>query len=206
MPEVADFASQLDENSPQGTDQYSTVDEQLRLLKHVVLNQLGGLGNEKIEVAAGLINAITKIFDDGQARDISSVLTLQGNGVIDFNRKPARNAKLTKYSTPHTVVVPASGVLTLNLATGSSFEVVMSGSISSIVFQNWPPAGELGEVVLFTKGAGVATSITWPGSVRWTGGITPAAPTQTANKYDVYVLISNDGGSNIFGALYSRNA
>ena len=51
------------------------------------------------------------------------------------------------------------------------------------------PAG--GGFILELQNGGAAT-VTWPAAVDWPGG---TAPTLTASGYDVFVFITDDGGT-----------
>lgn len=96
----------------------------------------------------------------------------------------------------------ATGSVTLNLTNGNVFNVTMTGN-TTFTFSG-ATSGKACAFTLYLKqdGAG-GRVVTWPGSVKWSGG----APslTTTASAVDVLVFESLDGGSNWFGSLVGTN-
>jgi hypothetical protein len=83
-----------------------------------------------------------------------------------------------------------SATTTLDLATANFFAATVSGSVSW-VFAN-PPANTVasGLILEITNGGGYTNN--WPASVDWPSGV---APIITTSGTDVFVFITDDGGT-----------
>jgi hypothetical protein len=125
----------------------------------------------------------------------SPATTLQVNGETNF---------LTVSETKATPAI-SSSTLTLNLATATLFYVTLNSSIGTLTLSNPPASPRVFSFTLQLVGDGTARTITWPGSVRWQGGLAPT-PTATLNKVDTYVFFTHDGGSNYFAFTAGQNA
>lgn len=90
MPlESATVIPQLDPDNPLGTDPISNGDNHVRLIKEVLVNQLGSLGAELLTVTAGQIN--TAAASAGQyATGTSTTSLLIGIGTKTFTTQTAR--------------------------------------------------------------------------------------------------------------------
>lgn len=90
MPlESATVIPQLDPDNPLGTDPISNGDNHVRLIKAVLVNQLGSLGTELLTVTAGQIN--TAAASAGQyATGTSTTSLLIGIGTKTFTTQTAR--------------------------------------------------------------------------------------------------------------------
>lgn len=92
----------------------------------------------------------------------------------------------------------ASGVLTLNCALGNVFAVSLNAAITSLTFSNIP-TGAYSLTLAFTCD-GTARAVTWPASVKWSGGTAPTL-TSTLNKVDIFVLNVWDGTGTTWYAM-----
>jgi hypothetical protein len=98
----------------------------------------------------------------------------------------------------------AGGVLTLNATTGNVFAISLNSNISTITMSGAPAGGTAyGMTVAFTAD-GTARSIAWPASFRWAGGTAPTL-TATANKVDIFVFVTWDGGSTWYAHIAGQN-
>lgn len=88
---------------------------------------------------------------------------------------------------------PTSGTAVTLVGTGVN-DVTLTGN-ATLTFPSLPPAGSARTfmVVLRQDGTGART-VTWPGTVKWPGGITPTL-TAAAGKADVFTFSSVDGTS-----------
>lgn len=96
----------------------------------------------------------------------------------------------------------ATGAVTLNLTNGNVFNVTTTGNVT-FTFSG-ATSGRACSFALYLRQDGTGNrTVTWPGSVRWSGG----APTRTAtaSAIDIFVFESIDGGSNWFGSLVGAN-
>lgn len=79
---------------------------------------------------------------------------------------------------------------------GSNYYTANYSSSVTVSFTNFPS----NRVYSWTLeiNAGVSLSISWPGSVKWSGG---TAPTFGSNKVSLIMFVTTDGGSNIYGSF-----
>lgn len=83
----------------------------------------------------------------------------------------------------------------VDMSSGSYFTKTLSAS-TTFTFSNPPVSGNAGSFALEIIGASTYT-ITWPSSVKWSGGIAPDAP--AAGEKDVYTFVTIDGGTTYYG-------
>ena len=81
---------------------------------------------------------------------------------------------------------------TLDLSTGTYFSFTPSGA-TTVSFTNAPASGKAVGFAVEINGDGSA--ITWPSSVKWSGG---TAPTATASK-ELYTFVTTNGGAEYYG-------
>jgi hypothetical protein len=107
--------------------------------------------------------------------------------------------RLKDYSEASATPVVSAGTLTLDLESGSVFDVVLTDDVTSLVLANPPAAGSAGSATLILRqDATGGRTLAWPSSIRWAGG-TPPLVTPAANGVDMYAFISRDGGVTWFG-------
>jgi hypothetical protein len=98
-----------------------------------------------------------------------------------------------------------SGTLTLDLETGSVFEVILTQNVTSLVLANPPAAGCAGSCsIILRQDATGGRTLSWPSSIKWAGGAPPPITT-AAGAVDFYGLITRDGGENWFGFPAGQN-
>lgn len=89
----------------------------------------------------------------------------------------------------------AGGVVTREFtATGTS-------AAATLTFNNPPPAGSM-VVITIIQGGGGSNTVTWPASVKWSGGTAPTLTTTVA-KRDTFVFMWN--GSNYYNTSQQLN-
>lgn len=107
--------------------------------------------------------------------------------------------------TEKNVAVTATATTTLNCALGNVFAIALGVNISTLQFSNVPASGKVFSMTLkLTQDATGNRSVTWPASIKWPGNTAPTL-TATANKYDVLVLWTSDGGVTWTGSVGSQN-
>ena len=96
----------------------------------------------------------------------------------------------------------ATGATTLNLANGNVFNITLTGN-ATFTFSGATSGQACSFSLYLRQNATGGRTVTWPGSVRWSGG----APTLTtsANAVDILVFESLDGGTTWFGSLVGAN-
>ena len=92
----------------------------------------------------------------------------------------------------------------VSLSAGGSFSLVLSEN-TTISFADAPATGSSGlslKVKQDVSGSGF--TVTWPASVQWPGGAAPAL-TATADKSDVFVFTTDDGGASFVGLVAGKD-
>ena len=93
--------------------------------------------------------------------------------------------------------------LTLNLSTATLFYVTLNAA-TSVIFSNPPASPKVFSFTLQFLANGTPYSVTWPASVRWSGGMQPNITT-TNGKIDTFTFMTHDGGANWFGIVNGQN-
>ena len=130
------------------------------------------------------------------------VLTSNGNAPPTWST-PTTSTTLPSGYTEGTSAITAAATTTVNCATSNNFLVNMSANITSLAFSNIPASGKLYRVTLFLNYTGAFT-VTWPASVKWSGGTAPTL-TSSANKTDIITLTTRDGGVTWYGISDGMN-
>lgn len=120
-----------------------------------------------------------------------------------------QNATLTGYAAlvngggQETVsTLSATGSTTLDLANGNIFNVTLTGD-TTFIFTG-ATSGKACSFALYRKQDSTGSrTVTWPSSVKWSGG----APTltTTASSVDILVFETIDGGTTWYGSLVGTN-
>ena len=92
----------------------------------------------------------------------------------------------------------------VSLSAGGSFSLALSGN-TTISFAGAPATGSSGFSFKVTQDAGGSGfTVTWPASVKWPTGTAPVL-TATANKSDVFVFTTDDGGASFVGLVAGKD-
>ena len=94
--------------------------------------------------------------------------------------------------------------LAINSATNENWTLSLSASITSISITGWPSAGFTGKVRLAITNGGAFTMSGWPAGTIWPGGTAPVI-TSGAGKRDIILLMSDDGGTTIYGSVVGQD-
>jgi hypothetical protein len=106
--------------------------------------------------------------------------------------------KATNYVATMPATITASSTTTIDLSTGSFFNVTLSANITTLNLIN----GQVGTYyIVFTQDAIGGRTVSFPASFKWSGGLVPTI-TPTANKEDVVTLIYN---GTTFRAVVAQN-
>ena len=81
---------------------------------------------------------------------------------------------------------------TLDLSTGTTFSFTPSGA-TTVSFTNPPASGNA--IGFSVEVIGDGSAITWPDSIKWSGGTAPVA---SVSK-ELYTLVTTDGGTTYYG-------
>ncbi|MGI0076975.1 MAG: hypothetical protein ACREAU_06185, partial [Nitrosopumilaceae archaeon] len=133
----------------------------------------------------------------------TNTLTIVGTGTLAMQDGTISRPLLKDYAEVKTS--PAVGATTtLDLENGNTFEVTLTQN-TTVVISNPPASGNAGNFTFIVTQDGTGSrTITWPGSVRWSGG-TPPTLTTTAGKTDILTFVTTDGGSTWYGFTAGLN-
>ena len=93
---------------------------------------------------------------------------------------------------------------TVLLSVGGSFSLTLSDN-TTVTFADAPATGSSGFSLKVKQDAsGSGYTVTWPASVQWPGGTAPDL-TATADKSDVFVFTTDDGGSSFVGLVAGKD-
>jgi hypothetical protein len=149
---------------------------------------------------------------------LSSPLTpTAGNHVGDRDYNDARYAqaiggnlnltvpiKLKQVVETQTTLSISAGVVSINMALGNIFTVVMNQNITSMTFTNIPSTGTVGYFTLIlTQDSTGSRIVSWPASVLWANGVTPTL-TAAPSDFDTITLITYNGGTNWYGVFAAK--
>ena len=125
--------------------------------------------------------------------NFATVSTLQVSGVASFT---------TTTEAGKTVTI-ASSAASLDLSTAALFVITLNSNVSAS-FVNPPPSPRVGSFTVAMSADGTARAVTWPTTVKWSGG-TPPTITSTAGKVDIFSFLTNNGGSSYYGFTSDQN-
>jgi hypothetical protein len=155
------------------------------------------------KIAAGAVST-AKLADGAVtaakiAADAVGASQLQDGIPINMQGALLSGAELRDYSETSPAAAISAGTLTLDLATGSVFEVVLIENVSSLILANPPAAGRAGAMTLILRqDATGGRTLAWPTTIKWPGGVPPAL-TSAAGAIDVAALVTRNGGSTWYG-------
>jgi hypothetical protein len=135
----------------------------------------------------------------------SGVATLDGASKLTSSQIPSLvgYAALPANGGRETVsTANASGATTLNLNNGNVFNSTLTGN-TTFSFSGATNGSACSFTLYLRQDATGSRTVSWPASVKWSGG----APslTSTANAIDILVFESIDGGTTWFGSLVGAN-
>lgn len=97
-------------------------------------------------------------------------------------------------------LVNAAGAITIDRAGGEIHRLLLIGTVTDVTILGWPPGGQFARLVLEIQDQG-GYGFAFPDSVMWPSGMVPAI---TPNGNDVFILITFDGGSTIYGNVVGQ--
>jgi len=104
-----------------------------------------------------------------------------------------------------TTVTISAGTATFDLSLSNTFKCSLTANITTFTVSNWTASKTATVSIRLTQDATGSRTVALPAGWRWAGGTAPTI-TGTANKADILILYSDDGGTTIFPALYTQNA
>lgn len=121
-------------------------------------------------------------------------------GDVNMADNIVERPELKDYGITHNAQASVSGAAAIDLETGNSQKITVTGNITSMAFNNPPASGIDGSLTLYVVQGGTGSyTIVWPTSVDWPGGTGPTIST-AVGSVDIYVFKTIDGGTTWFGA------
>lgn len=116
MPiESATYIQDLNDNNPDGSDDYATADDHLRLIKGVLQNQFTSLGAAAVTATAADLNLLA----GAQAAGLSAAELLFVNGVTSAIQTQLDNRSLVGHTHTLSAITDAGTLAALNTINGS---------------------------------------------------------------------------------------
>jgi hypothetical protein len=146
----------------------------------------------------------------------SNTITTSGSNVttIGYNSQPSSSTASNEITLGDTNVnrfrIPGAGIdntsaaLTgttpsINVSARDTYTHTLTGN-TTYSFTNIPPSGIVGTVsLIITQSSSTAYTLTWPASVKWSGGTQPDDP--EISDIDMYSFMTVDGGTTWYGFL-----
>jgi hypothetical protein len=107
---------------------------------------------------------------------------------------------VTRYVETGPIVSISSGTLTIDLATGTLFEVSLNQNISTLTINNAASSGKVSTFSLMFVGDGTPRTITWPASVKWPNDVPPTLSASNG-AVDVFTFFTRNGGTTWYGII-----
>lgn len=99
----------------------------------------------------------------------------------------------------------SSNTITVDFENGNHASVTLDDDLTTITINNVPPTGDAAPLVLYiTQDNTGGHTVTFPSSFRWAGGTAPTI-TSTADRTDIFVAITRDGGTTYAATIYGQN-
>ena len=154
----------------------------------------------RVNAAANGFEFHQEVFTD--LADVPNAYTGQALKVLRVNN--AENAvefwQINRVDMPCPSVITATGSVALDRANGEVQRLSVTGNVTAMTVANWAPSGTLGKLSLEVVNTGSFT-VVWPTGTKWPGG---SAPTVTHSGRDIFVLMSFDGGTTIYGNVVGQ--
>jgi hypothetical protein len=123
--------------------------------------------------------------------------------VATLTANNASNLTAGKIVETYTAPTISAGTLTIDLSTGTVFNVLNSANVTTFTISN-ATASKASAFTLFITGNTTVTTQSWGSSVKWSGGTAPTLTT-TNGKVDILTFVTNNGGTTWFGFVGGQN-
>jgi hypothetical protein len=128
------------------------------------------------------------------AGDVALVVSLGSGNWRCLFYQPKSGGYVAGYSLN---TLGTTGSVTLDVSLSENHRVAPTGNVT-LSFTNPLPSGQVSVFSVIVDMGATAYTVTWPASVRWPGGSTPAL--SGASKVDLFSFWSRDGGTTWYGA------
>ena len=119
---------------------------------------------------------------------------------VNNNMLTWNTVDVSPFSEKYQTLGDVTGSKAINLNNGLAISATITGA-TTFSFTDVPQTGATVVVMQLTNGG--AHTITWPSSIKWSGG---TAPKFTASGIDIVVLTTNDAGATWYGIVNLKYA
>lgn len=135
----------------------------------------------------------------------TNTLTIVGSGTLAMQDATISRPHFKDYSEERTTPSGAGPTLTLDLENGNTFEVTLTGNITTVTVTNPPASGRAGSFTLIVhQDATGGRTISWASLFKFAGGTDPTL-TATANAIDILTFVTTDAGTSWYGFTAGLN-
>lgn len=116
------------------------------------------------------------------------------------------NGELKEFREALVALTITAGAVSMDVSLGNVFTLLLTANVTSIAAGGFP-AGKCKVVtVRLTQDATGGRTVALPGTWRWAGGGAPPTVSAAANKTDIVVAYSDDGGTTVYASMFTANA
>lgn len=115
------------------------------------------------------------------------------------------NGEIKAYREAVATLSIAAGILAIDVSAAPVSTVSLGSNITSITVTGWTASKATTHVLRLTQDGTGGRTVAWPAGWKWSYGVAPTM-TATANKTDIVVLQSDDGGTTIYASQWVVNA
>lgn len=151
---------------------------------------LGVSSNDYTTNSTNLVATTKCVYDAVQENNIPP----DGTSIkVKNNMLTWNTVDVSPFSEKYQTLGDVTGSKAINLNNGLAISATITGA-TTFSFTNVPSSGSV--VVLLQLTNGGSQTITWPTSIKWSGG---TAPKLTATGTDIIILTTNNSGTNWYG-------
>ena len=100
--------------------------------------------------------------------------------------------------------VTAAATTAISRSAGENVVLALAATITTFTVSGWPASGTTGKLRLVITNGGANAINAWPAGTIWPGGTLPTI-TSGSGKKDIVLLMTDDGGTTIFGSVVGQD-
>jgi hypothetical protein len=164
-------------------------------------------GTTALTLATGNTNAGDIVINNGGGLILASnstvnAVTISATGNVGIgNTDPRTELQISGNYGILGTTLTAGNNHNVNCALGNYFVVVANSSAQNVYFTSTPANTVYSMTLRFSNGNG-GNTISWANTPKWPGAVAPAPSTNN----DIWVFITDDGGTNWRGNLVQRDS
>lgn len=115
------------------------------------------------------------------------------------------NGELKNFREEVTTLANVAGTVAIDVSAANNGKLTLAANVSTITVTGWTAAKDQTYKLRLTQDGTGGRTVAWPAGWKWSGNAPPTM-TATANKTDIVILSSDDGGTTIFASMFTVNA